>query len=536
MGNSSSSGSTGKQVCISLRGLSHEVCVAATRAEYWRQLVQNSSISIRGTGNYVPVKLESMCNDEDEARLQLIINSQAEQDNQQIDDIYNQIRSDLKLFEHNDAPVYNYADRKVTVFGSLFNSLPMDIFNPDLHILGREYCNITKIKKSLACSIIVESLTGTMVDSFMAYRYRFIIHNEKRTTLDFAVMQIQALVHQAQHSYFMMYSIKIGRMLGIIKQMETGTSTSNQEEYSSSTAYKPTCKRKRTEDEEQQLTISQSIYDSDQTDDDDDDEIILDHIREQQRQAAQRLLNRICARMQARARKDTLEEAHEDPTTIKSYFRTTSSTKATTNDSECAIHLVEHEINLDKYGIKGYKCTLIFNKILKVGAGTRDRLKKNAKLLAYEELKTNIEFLTKPFYNGKKHQITGTLYGPDKKDFCKIDGEWNGIMYAKYSDTKISDIFFDTKTTPVIKKTVRPIAEQDEFESRRLWKDVTFYLKSKLLDKATESKSLLEQRQREGAKERAEKSIKWQTKYFIESGEQKWTYQNKLNKRLKQQS
>lgn len=45
-----------------------------------------------------------------------------------------------------------------------------------------------------------------------------------------------------------------------------------------------------------------------------------------------------------------------------------------------------------------------------------------------------------------------------------------------------------------------------------LWKDVTYCLKSKLLDKATEAKSLLEQRQREGAKERAEKSIKWQTK------------------------
>ncbi len=45
-----------------------------------------------------------------------------------------------------------------------------------------------------------------------------------------------------------------------------------------------------------------------------------------------------------------------------------------------------------------------------------------------------------------------------------------------------------------------------------LWKDVTYYLKSKQVDKATESKSFLEQRQREGAKERAEKSIKWQTK------------------------
>jgi hypothetical protein len=147
-----------------------------------------------------------------------------------------------------------------------------------------------------------------------------------------------------------------------------------------------------------------------------------------------------------------------------------------------------------------------------------------------------IEFLTKPFYNGKKHQIIGSFFGPDKKEFCKIDGEWNGIMYAKYSDTKISDIFFDTKTTPVIKKIVRPIAEQGDFESRRLWKDVTYYLKSKQLDKATESKSLLEQRQREGAKERAEKSVKWQTKYFAESGEQKWSYEHKLNKRLKQQS
>jgi hypothetical protein len=45
-----------------------------------------------------------------------------------------------------------------------------------------------------------------------------------------------------------------------------------------------------------------------------------------------------------------------------------------------------------------------------------------------------------------------------------------------------------------------------------LWKDVTYSLKSKQLDKATGAKSFLEQRQREEAKERAEKSIKWQTK------------------------
>ncbi len=53
------------------------------------------------------------------------------------------------------------------------------------------------------------------------------------------------------------------------------------------------------------------------------------------------------------------------------------------------------------------------------------------------------------------------------------------------------------------------------FVAFSLWKDVTYYLKSKQLDKATESKSLLEQRQREGAKERAEKSVKWQTKVIL---------------------
>lgn len=52
---------------------------------------------------------------------------------------------------------------------------------------------------------------------------------------------------------------------------------------------------------------------------------------------------------------------------------------------------------------------------------------------------------------------------------------------------------------------------------------MTYYLKSKQLDKATESKSLLEQRQREGAKERAEKSIKWQTKVIF-SSDHSFTY------------
>ncbi|CAF0780984.1 unnamed protein product [Didymodactylos carnosus] len=141
-----------------------------------------------------------------------------------------------------------------------------------------------------------------------------------------------------------------------------------------------------------------------------------------------------------------------------------------------------------------------------------------------------IDFLTKPFYNGKKHQITGVMYGPDKKEFCKIDGEWNGVMYAKYTESKISDVFFDTHNTPIIKKIVRPIKEQGEYESRHLWKDVTYCLKSKQLEKATDAKLLLEQRQREEAKERAEKSLKWQTKDKKERPEWLTKYESKIDK------
>ena len=40
-------------------------------------------------------------------------------------------------------------------------------------------------------------------------------------------------------------------------------------------------------------------------------------------------------------------------------------------------------------------------------------------------------------------------------------------MNVRYSDTRVAEVLFDTKTTPVTKKIVRPIVEQEEYESRR---------------------------------------------------------------------
>uniref|UniRef100_A0A8I6AL53 Oxysterol-binding protein n=1 Tax=Rattus norvegicus TaxID=10116 RepID=A0A8I6AL53_RAT len=143
----------------------------------------------------------------------------------------------------------------------------------------------------------------------------------------------------------------------------------------------------------------------------------------------------------------------------------------------------------------------------------------------------NIVFHTKPFYGGKKHRITAEIFSPnDKKSFCSIEGEWNGIMYAKYA-TGENTVFVDTKKLPIIKKKVRKLEDQNEYESRSLWKDVTFNLKIRDIDAATEAKHRLEERQRAEARERKEKEIQWETRLFHEDGEC-WVYDEPLLKRL----
>jgi len=47
----------------------------------------------------------------------------------------------------------------------------------------------------------------------------------------------------------------------------------------------------------------------------------------------------------------------------------------------------------------------------------------------------NVEFITKPFYGGKKHRIVAEVFQPnDKKPFLSVSGEWVGRMEAKWVD------------------------------------------------------------------------------------------------------
>ncbi|XP_056388231.1 oxysterol-binding protein-related protein 9 isoform X5 [Hyla sarda] len=141
-----------------------------------------------------------------------------------------------------------------------------------------------------------------------------------------------------------------------------------------------------------------------------------------------------------------------------------------------------------------------------------------------------ITFHTKPFYGGKKHRVTAEIYPPnDKKSFCSVEGEWNGVMYAKYANGE-NVVFIDTKKMPTVKKRVRKLEDQQEYESRRLWKDVTLNLKIRDIDAATEAKHRLEEKQRAEARERKEQEVQWETRLFHEDGEC-WVFDEPLLKR-----
>ena len=95
------------------------------------------------------------------------------------------------------------------------------------------------------------------------------------------------------------------------------------------------------------------------------------------------------------------------------------------------------------------------------------------------------------------------------------------------------ELFLNPVVMPTFKKKLRPISEQNDFESRKHWREVTYHLRTKQIDLATSAKQRIEQKQRDELKERKERGIKWQTRHFEEQGEN-WIYVKPLIQRLQQ--
>lgn len=144
-----------------------------------------------------------------------------------------------------------------------------------------------------------------------------------------------------------------------------------------------------------------------------------------------------------------------------------------------------------------------------------------------------IEFKCKQFFSSDVNKVTAEVCGPgQKKPFLKVDGEWNGKMMAKWTNSGRTEVFVDINQMTISDKLCKKVNEQLRYESRRLWRDVTYGLKSNDIEAATAGKFALEQRQREEAAQRKEAGVKWDTKLFHQIGEN-WFFNEPLPKRIR---
>ena len=105
-----------------------------------------------------------------------------------------------------------------------------------------------------------------------------------------------------------------------------------------------------------------------------------------------------------------------------------------------------------------------------------------------------IEYKGKGYFGGKSHQYKATLVGPTGATTAVADGLWDSV--SKVTSTKsryvgTGEVFVDV-TGPKEEVTVKPIEEQGEWETRRLWELVAKGIRTGDYELASREKTKIE--------------------------------------------
>uniref|UniRef100_A0A914HA99 Oxysterol-binding protein n=1 Tax=Globodera rostochiensis TaxID=31243 RepID=A0A914HA99_GLORO len=151
--------------------------------------------------------------------------------------------------------------------------------------------------------------------------------------------------------------------------------------------------------------------------------------------------------------------------------------------------------------------------------------------------RAEIEFQAKPFFRGKAHQIHGQIFhGARKNAVMQLKGEWNGQIFLKRENASDFQLFTDVRQKPDVRKECVPVMEQEDRESRKLWRHVTAALFTDNIEVASQSKRWIEQRQRDEKTERERLAQPWQPRHFIRMGDgaptDAWRYCDALEQRM----
>lgn len=127
-----------------------------------------------------------------------------------------------------------------------------------------------------------------------------------------------------------------------------------------------------------------------------------------------------------------------------------------------------------------------------------------------------IDFKTKGFLSGTYDAIEGVIKKTlSSKPLYEISGKWNEVMNLKDVASGKKSVLYDTSVTRLTKPSTRPLAEQWDYESRKLWLPTIRGLAKRDHKIATDEKFKVEDEQRQLAKERAQKGEEFHPKIFL---------------------
>ncbi|KAK6842840.1 hypothetical protein PG995_001852 [Apiospora arundinis] len=130
-------------------------------------------------------------------------------------------------------------------------------------------------------------------------------------------------------------------------------------------------------------------------------------------------------------------------------------------------------------------------------------------------LVADIEFKTKGWVGGTYNAIGGTIKNEQTGEILyELSGLWSDEMFIKDVRTGHKEMFFNGAKARPSKPQVRPLEEQDERESQKLWYNTVQAVNEKNHELATDEKTRVEDMQREEAAKRAAENVEWHPRLF----------------------